>query len=242
MADNIPTWWFSDAERAAVYRVIHTRRDIRSTFLPTPLPDEVLWRLLDAAAAAPSVGFMQPTEVVVVRDVETRRRIQRHFEAANRAAAEVYTGDDRAAYDALKLAAILDTPLNVVFLCDTTTVRGRGLGRQTMPETAVFSTVCAVQNFWLAARAENVGVGWVSILEPAAVKSALSIPDHLTLVAYLCVGYVSDFPRQPELETKGWENARALTDMVHLDVYGHPLPPPTAILGTASNDNAHQHS
>lgn len=237
MADDVPTWWFSDAERAAVYRAIHTRRDIRSTFLPTPMPDEVLWRLLAAAAAAPSVGFMQPTEIIVIRDVETRRRIQRHFEAANQAAAEVYTGDARAAYDALKLAAILETPLNAVFVCDTTTVRGRGLGRQTMPETAVFSTVCAVQNFWLAARAENVGVGWVSILEPPAVKSALNIPDHLTLVAYLCVGYVSDFPPQPELETRGWEDARALADMVHLDVYGRPLPPPSVPLKPSQTDD-----
>lgn len=217
-------WAFSDAERAAVYRAIHTRRDIRSTFLPTPVPDGLVWRLLGAAAAAPSVGFMQPTEIIVIRDVAVRRRLQAHFESVNRAAAEVYADEARATYDALKLAAILETPLNLCFTCDTTTARGRGLGRQTMPETAVFSTVCAVQNVWLAARAENVGVGWVSILEPEAVKSELAIPAHLTLVAYLCVGYVSDFPNQPELETKGWEAARALTDMVYLDRYGERLP------------------
>ncbi len=228
MAGDALAWRFSDAERAAVYRAIHTRRDIRSTFLSSPIPDDALWRLLAAAAAAPSVGFMQPTEVIVIRDVATRQRIQRHFEAVNQSAAQVYTGDDRAAYEALKLAAILDTPLNVVFTCDTTTARGRGLGRQTMPETAVFSTVCAVQNFWLAARAENIGVGWVSILEPDAIKSVLKIPARVTLVAYLCVGYVSDFPRQPELETKGWEDARSLTDMAYLDAYGCPLPPPAA--------------
>ncbi len=238
MADNVPAWWVSDAERTAVYRVIHTRRDIRSTFLSTPIPDDVLWRLLGAAAAAPSVGFMQPTEIIVLYDAATRRHIQQHFETANRAAAEVYTSDDRAAYEALKLAAILETPLNVIFVCDTTTVRGRGLGRQTMPETAVFSTVCAVQNFWLAARAENIGVGWVSILEPDAIKSVLKIPAHLTLVAYLCVGYVSDFPPQPELETKGWEGARALAEMVHLDTYGRPLPPPAHPL-TPTSHNAY---
>ncbi|OYT71200.1 MAG: 5,6-dimethylbenzimidazole synthase [Chloracidobacterium sp. CP2_5A] len=235
MAGDAPAWRFSDAERAAVYRAIHARRDIRSTFLLSPIPDDAVWRLLGAAAAAPSVGFMQPTEVIVIRDVEKRRRIQRHFEVVNQAAAEAYVDDERAAYDALKLAAILDTPLNVVFTCDTTTTRGRGLGRQTMPETAVFSTVCAVQNFWLAARAENIGVGWVSILEPAAVKAVLEIPDYLTLVAYLCVGYVSDFPRQPELEAKGWEDARALAEMAYLDAYGRPLPPPADASGAAWN-------
>ncbi|WP_058865900.1 5,6-dimethylbenzimidazole synthase [Chloracidobacterium thermophilum] len=213
-------WMFSEAERTAVYRAIHTRRDIRSTFLPQPIPDTILWRLLGAAAAAPSVGFMQPTEIIVIRDAEARRQIHAHFESVNRAAAEVYTDADRHAYDALKLAAIIETPLNLCFTCDTTTRRGRGLGRQTMPETAVFSTVCAVQNVWLAARAENIGVGWVSILEPEMVKTLLDIPAHLTLVAYLCVGYVSDFPAQPELETKGWEHARDLTEMVYFDRYG----------------------
>ncbi len=210
---------FSELERDAVYRVIHERRDVRSTFLPTEIPDATLLRLLDAAHSAPSVGLMQPWEFIVVRDRSIRSNIRDLFLKANQAAAETYSGEKRAVYDSLKLEGILDTPLNLCVTCNPDSSRGSGLGRRTMPETALYSTVCAVQNFWLAARAENIGVGWVSILSPPDLRAILDIPEHIIPVAYLCVGYVSEFLPSPELESKGWEQRVPVASLIHQDRY-----------------------
>ncbi len=212
---------FSDAERRGVYRAIYERRDIRSEFLPDPIPDDMLGRLLDAAHHAPSVGFMQPWGFVVLRDPETRRRIHSLFQRANQKAAERYQDERRALYSSLKLAGILDTPVNLCVTCDATVTRGHGLGRQTMPEMVQYSTVCAVQNLWLAARAEGIGVGWVSILDPDELRQILGIPPHLRIVAYLCIGYVSTFERTPELQRKGWERRAALPRLVHFEHFGN---------------------
>lgn len=186
-----------------VYDVIFTRRDIRK-FEPDPVPDEVLWRILEAAHHAGSVGFMQPWNFILVRSLETRLKIQNLFHQENQKAAELYSGHQRELYDSLKLEGIVDAPLNIVVTCD----RGRGgkhvLGRNTIPETDLFSTCCAVQNLWLAARAEGVGVGWVSIFDPAQVKQVFGIPEEVELVAYLCVGYPQEFPSEPTLERVGW--------------------------------------
>jgi len=212
---------FSDEERRAVYRAIHERRDIRSQFLPTPVPDDVLGRLLDAAHHGPSVGFMQPWDLIVIRDETVRRSVHESFLEANRRAAEVYGGERRAMYDALKLAAILDTPLNLCVTCDRERPLGAGLGRQTDPMTDLYSTACAVENLWLAARAESIGVGWVSILHPDRLRELLEIPTSVTPVAYLCIGYVSEFPARPELETKGWERRQNLARLIHFERWGN---------------------
>lgn len=212
---------FSEIERAAVYRVIQERRDVRSQFRPDPLPDAVLARLLKAAHHAPSVGFMQPWRFIVIRSAAVRARIQKIFVGANSRAAQSYSDDaTRAAYKQLKLAGIVEAPVNLCVACDGTTKRGRGLGRATMPETAAYSTVCAVQNLWLAARAEGVGVGWVSILHPDELRRALDIPDGVVPVAYLCLGYVSHFEDQPELALRNWEQRADLTEFLHFDGYG----------------------
>jgi 5,6-dimethylbenzimidazole synthase len=168
---------FSEEERRGLYRAIYDRRDVRSHFISTPIPDEVLARLLDAAHHAPSVGFMQPWNFIIIQNLDVRRRIHQIFESANQAAAELYDGDRSSLYNQLKLAGILEAPINLCVTCDEATVRGHGLGRQTMPETALYSTVCAVQNLWLAARAEGVGVGWVSILDVDKLRAVLGIPQ-----------------------------------------------------------------
>jgi 5,6-dimethylbenzimidazole synthase len=142
---------------------------------------------------------MQPWDFVVIRDVALRQRVYQNFEIANRRAAEIYHGDQRRLYDNLKLAGILEAPINVCVTCDHERRKGSGLGRQTDPAADIYSTVCAVQNLWLAARAESLGVGWVSILDLEAVKTILGIPSGITAVAYLCIGYVSEFRPQPEL-------------------------------------------
>jgi 5,6-dimethylbenzimidazole synthase len=211
---------FSEEERRGVYRAIYERRDVRSQFLPDPVPDEVLSRILDAAHHAPSVGFMQPWDFLVIRDAAVREAVYRNFECARSRAAEAYQGEQRKLYDSLKLAGIVEAPVNVCVTCDLDRAKGSGLGRQTDPATALYSAVCAVQNLWLAARAESLGVGWVSILDLEQLKATLGIPPGLTLVAYLCVGYVLEFRTQPDLEEKGWETRSALASVIHFDRWG----------------------
>jgi 5,6-dimethylbenzimidazole synthase len=211
---------FSDDERRGVYRAIYERRDVRSHFLPDPVPDDVLGRILDAAHHAPSVGFMQPWDFLVIRDADIRQAVYRNFEHASRHAAEAYHGEQRTLYDSLKLAGIVEAPVNVCVTCDHGRPKGSGLGRQTDPAVDVYSTVCAVQNLWLAARAESLGVGWVSILDLEQLKMTLGIPPALTPIAYLCVGYVSEFRSQPDLEEKGWETRSNLGHVTHFDRWG----------------------
>jgi 5,6-dimethylbenzimidazole synthase len=216
MPGDVP---FNDSDRLAIYRVIALRRDVRRGFLDRALSDELLERLLAAAHNAPSVGLMQPTRFIVIRNLDTRRAVYNIFQQANAEARERYEGEKKEQYDALKLEGILEAPQNICIVCDTQNQRGHGLGRQTMPETAAYSTVCAVQNLWLAARAEGVGVGWVSILDPVRLRDALRIPDHILPVAYLCLGYVDSFATEPELERSGWEKRVPLHTAVFYDTY-----------------------
>jgi 5,6-dimethylbenzimidazole synthase len=210
---------FNDAEREAVYRVIAERRDVRRGFLDAALPEDLLGRLLGAAHSAPSVGLMQPSRFIVIRDFNIRRAVHQVFEAANKRALESYSGEQAKQYSGLKLEGILEAPQNLCVLCDSGSTRGHRLGRQTMPETAIYSTVCAIQNLWLAARSEGVGVGWVSILDPAGLCQLLNIPSHLMLVAYLCLGYVEGFASEPDLERFGWEKRVDLNTVVSYDRY-----------------------
>jgi 5,6-dimethylbenzimidazole synthase len=211
---------FTDAERAAVYRAIRERRDVRR-FRPDPVPEEVLQRLLRAAACAPSVGYMQPWNFVLIRDEQVRRQVHRAFLRANAAAEALFPPGRRDLYAALKLEGILDSPLNVCVTCD----RGRFgpvvLGRTCQPDTDLYSSVCAVQNFWLAARAEGVGVGWVSIIEPGELRRLLGLPEAVVPVAYLCVGYTDAFAAEPELKTLGWLPEVPLEELVFLDHWGN---------------------
>ncbi len=210
---------FSEEERETVYRVIAARRDVRRGFLPDALPNELLQRLLAASHCAPSVGFMQPSRFIVVRDRAMREAVHEAFGEANGRALERYTGERREQYAGLKLEGILEAPVNLCVLCDAGSERGHGLGRQTMPETALYSTVCAIQNLWLAARAEGVGVGWVSILDPGRLRAILGVPEHIVPVAYLCIGYVEKFAAEPELERAGWERRMPLAPVISYDRY-----------------------
>jgi 5,6-dimethylbenzimidazole synthase len=205
---------FTPAERAAVHAVIHSRRDVRDQFLPDPIPDDVLRRILEAAHHAPSVGFMQPWNFILIRDRARREAVYRAFEAANAEAATMFPADRQATYRALKLEGIRKAPLNIAVTCD----RRRGgpvvLGRTHNPEMDLYSTVCAVQNLWLAAWAEGVGVGWVSIYDEPELRAILALPDHVSLVAYLCVGRVAEAYAEPELALKGWRQRLPLEAVV----------------------------
>jgi 5,6-dimethylbenzimidazole synthase len=203
-----------------VYDAIHTRRDVRE-FRPDALPDAVLRRILDAAHRAPSVGFMQPWGFVLVRDVALRTQVRESFVTESRRAAALYTGERRTLYESLKLEGILEAPLNICVTCD----RGRGgvvLGRNSIPETDLFSTCLAIQNLWLAARAEEVGVGWVSILDPLELARLLALPPEVVPVAYLCVGYPVRFAERPLLESVGWSARLPLERVVFSERYGEP--------------------
>lgn len=213
---------FSEPEREAIYRAIAERRDVRRGFTPEPLPENLLNRLLTAAHNAPSVGLMQPSRFLVIRDLAIRQQVHKSFCEANQQALESYTGDRRELYSALKLEGILEAPQNLCILSDANSARGHQLGRHTIPESAIYSTVCAIQNLWLAARAEGVGVGWVSILNPARLREILNIPPHIKPVAYLCLGFVDRFGTSPELERAGWEQRIPLASVVYNDRYTEP--------------------
>jgi 5,6-dimethylbenzimidazole synthase len=211
---------FDEAERAAVYRAIYERRDVRNEFLPTPIPDDLLWRLLAAAHAAPSVGLMQPWNFLVIQSPEVKAQVHKAFTRANTDAARLFPDAMGHQYRALKLEGILKSPINLCVTCDRTRGGDVVLGRTHNPDMDLYSTVCAVQNFWLAARAEGVGVGWVSIFEDADVRAILCIPDHVAIVAYLCVGYVAHLYNRPELEAKRWASRLKLEDLVYRDGWG----------------------
>jgi 5,6-dimethylbenzimidazole synthase len=204
-----------------IYEAIYRRRDVRH-FRPDPVPAEVLVRILRAAHHAGSVGFMQPWNFVLVSSCEARLEIRKIFERENARAAANYSGERRALYDSLKLQGILDAPLNVVVTCNHQRKGPHVLGRNSVLDTDLYSTCCAVQNFWLAARAEGVGVGWVSILDSDAVKVILAIPDEVSIVAYLCVGYPVELSDQPMLEKVGWETRMPLEELVFDDLWGQP--------------------
>jgi 5,6-dimethylbenzimidazole synthase len=208
---------FSEVERDAVYKCIFSRRDVRGQFLPDPIPDEVLARLLQAAHHAPSVGFMQPWDFIVVRDAAVKRKVHDAFQVAHQEAAEMFEGAQRDAYRPLKLEGILEAPIGICVTCDRSRSGPVVIGRTHQPEMDLYSAVCAVQNLWLAARAENIGVGWVSILRHDDVRNALGIPASIQPIAYLCVGYVSHFFQKPELETAGWLPRIPLNDVVWFD-------------------------
>ena len=217
---------FSNAEREAVYRAIFERRDVRRNFLPTPLPDHILMRVLTAAHHAGSVGFMQPWDFVVVRDRSTKRAVKKLFLQANTEAATRYQGKRAALYRNLKLEGIEEAPINIGVTCSRQRGGPHVLGRSMVRDTDLYSTCCAIQNLWLAARAEGIGVGWVSILDHSALKRVLRVPRSVKVLAYLCLGYVSSFATQPELETAGWRERIPLEHLIHHESWGKTVTEP----------------
>jgi 5,6-dimethylbenzimidazole synthase len=213
---------FSPDERDAVYRAIFERRDCRH-FVEGPLSDKLLGRLLLAAHHAPSVGFMQPWNFLVIRSMEVRREIKAAFERSNNQAQGRFEGARGESYRALKLEGICESALNLCITCDRSRNGPVVLGRTAQPEMDLYSTVCAVQNLWLAARAEGVGVGWVSIIDPGELRTILRLPDPVVPVAYLCLGRVESFPSEPELQRVGWLDRIDLRPLIFDDVWGNRL-------------------
>lgn len=218
--------FFTEDERSAVYKSIFTRRDVRGQFKPDPIPDEVLARVLTAAHHAPSVGFMQPWNFLLIQSRETKEKIHNLFTQANAEAAAMFEGEKQEIYSKLKLEGILSSPINLCITCDRKRSGPVVIGRTHDMDMDLYSSVCAAQNLWLAARAEGLGVGWVSIFDKQALKEALGLPEQVTPIAYLCLGYVEHFFAKPELESAGWRARLPLEELIKLEHWEseEPLP------------------
>ena len=211
---------FTHADRVGLYKTIFNRRDVRGQFKSDPVPDAVLSRILLAAHHAPSVGFMQPWDFVVVTAPEVKRAVHAGFLEAHAEAAEMFKGEKREIYRNLKLEGIREAPVNICITCDRDRTGPVVIGRTADASMDLYSSVCAVQNLWLAARAEGLGVGWVSIIHREVLQAVLGIPERIVPIAYLCVGYVTHLHEKPELETAGWLPRMPLDELIHCDRWG----------------------
>jgi len=221
-----PTGWrFAEPERAAVHRVIAERRDIRR-FRPDDVPEDILSRVLQAAHRAPSVGLMQPWRIIIVRDLATRAAIRGLAQRERLRQADRFDERARQFLDQ-KIEGIVEAPLGLCVCCDPGDPSVEVLGRGTIPDTDVYSTACAVENLWLAARAEGLGVGWVSFYRPPDLRALLGIPERVEPIAYLCLGWPDERPVRPGLETAGWA-ARTPLDAVVMEDRWTAEEPPTA--------------
>jgi 5,6-dimethylbenzimidazole synthase len=199
---------FDDDFRKKLNALMVWRRDVRR-FRTDPLGAGVLERLIEAACLAPSVGLSQPWRFVVVDDAARRRRVVESFTRCNAAALQAYEPARQSVYARLKLAGLNEAPCHLALFADMASEIGHGLGRQTMPQTLEYSVVAAIGNLWLTARAEGVGVGWISILDPVEVARALETPPTWKLIGYFCLGRPDHDSDIPELEREGWERRRA---------------------------------
>jgi len=206
---------FSEQERESFYKAIYSRRDVRSNFTSEQIDDQVLMRILKAGHHAPSVGFSQPWNFILVKNIETREKIKESFENEKTRSSKLIEDPRRSKYLSYKLEGILESSINVCVTYDPTKSGPFVIGRTSIPETGTFSVCCAVQNIWLAARTEGIGVGWVSILSNETLRDVLNIPDHVVPVAYLCLGHVSKFEPRPDLETSGWLPRLKLDDVIY---------------------------
>lgn len=204
---------FDDAFRAQLLQLFRWRRDVRR-FRAEPVPAELLHELLEIASLAPSVGLSEPWRLVMVDDPARRAAVRLNFEACNAQALAAQAADEAAAYARLKLAGLDEAPCHLAVFAEPDPEQGHGLGRATMPETTAYSAVMAVHTLWLAARAAGLGLGWVSILDPAATALALDVPADWTFIGYFCLGYPQAEDEQPELQRLGWERRRPIRPLV----------------------------
>ncbi len=208
---------FTEEEKRGFYKAIYSRRDVRSHFTSKPVGDDVLSKILHAAHHAPSVGFSQPWNFILIRDAGTKKRIKKSFEEEKDRSSKLVEEPKRSKYLSFKLEGILESPVNICVTYDPTKFGPFVIGRSSIPEAGLYSVCCAIQNLWLSARTEGVGLGWVSILSNEILKEALALPEHVVPVAYLCLGYVDEFAEKPDLETAGWLPRLDLKDVVYFE-------------------------
>ncbi|MDB5018242.1 MAG: cob(II)yrinic acid a,c-diamide reductase [Mucilaginibacter sp.] len=209
---------FSQQEADLLFEIIVNRRDVRGNrFTEQEIEQEKVNQILLAAVNAPSVGFSQPWEFVIIKSKEIKERIKATFNEENEKASKLFVDEKQQQYNRLKLEGIFEAPLNIaIFYADADKPV---LGQTSMNEVGLYSVVCAIQNIWLMARALNIGMGWVSIIDPEKVKQILNAPENNKLVGYFCLGYTNGFLAQPELETLKWENRKQMSDMIFKETY-----------------------
>ena len=212
MTDN-----FTEEEKNGFYKAIYSRRDVRSHFTSKPINEKTLTTILQAAHHAPSVGFSQPWNFILIKDIETKKKIKQSFDEEKERSAKLIEDPKRSKYLSFKLEGILEAPVNLCVTYDPTKFGPFVIGRTSIPEAGLYSVCCAIQNLWLSARTEGIGLGWVSILSNEILKETLSIPEHVVPIAYLCLGYVENFAEKPDLESAGWLPRLDLEDVVYFE-------------------------
>lgn len=212
---------FSNEEKEAIYQVIHRRRDIRG-FRPDPVPQEAIQRILQAAHAAPSVGFMQPWNFLLVTSDEIKEKLAWAADKERRALAIHYEEDPEkeSNFLSLKIEGLKEAPVTICVTCDPTRGGSHVLGRNSIPETDILSTACAIQNMWLAACAEGLAMGWVSFYKKNDIRDILGIPPHIEPVALMSLGYTDEYPEKPLLELAGWEKRLELEQLIFTNQWG----------------------
>jgi len=204
---------------AGLYEVVHRRRDTRGEFTGAPIPPEVLRRVLGAAHAAPSVGLSQPWDFILVGEERTRRAFRDHVQAERSVFAAQLEGDRAELFSRIKVEGILESSLGVVVTYDPDRGSPAVLGRHAIADAGLYSVCLAIQNLWLAATAEGLGVGWVSFYREEVLRRLLGVPTRLRPVAWLCLGPVAGLPDAPDLERHGWRNRLPLDDVMHHERY-----------------------
>ncbi len=208
---------FTSAEKEGFYKAVYSRRDVRSHFTTEPISNNTITKILHAAHHAPSVGFSQPWNFVLIKDNKTKKNIKESFETEHKRAAELIDGSKRSEYLSFKLEGIMESPINICVTYDPTKFGPFVIGRTSIPEAGIYSVCCAIQNLWLAARTEGLGLGWVSILSNSILKEQLDLPEHVVPIAYLCLGHVTNFESKPDLERAGWLPRLDLKDVVYYE-------------------------
>ena len=210
---------FTISEKEGLYKAVFSRRDIRSHFVDKKIPDETLAKILNAAHHAPSVGYSQPWDFILIKNKDTKLKVKNSFIQEREKSISLLDNDlDRQdKYVKLKLEGILESDINICVTYDPKRFGPFVLGRTSIPETGEYSVCCAIQNLWLAARAEGIGVGWVSILAIDDLRYILGIPKHVKPIAYLCLGYVNKFEDKPDLERVGWLKRTILSKVIHYE-------------------------
>ncbi len=212
---------FTEEEKRGFYKAIYSRRDVRSHFISRPIENDILSKILNAAHHAPSVGFSQPWNFILIKDIKTKKRIKDSFEEEKKRSSQLVEEPKKSKYLSFKLEGILESPVNICVTYDPTKFGPFVIGRSSIPEAGLYSVCCAIQNLWLSARTEEIGLGWVSILSNDTLKETLELPEHVIPVAYLCLGYVNDFAEKPDLEIKGWLPRLELEDVVYFEKWNN---------------------
>ncbi|HEX7141708.1 MAG TPA: 5,6-dimethylbenzimidazole synthase [Nitrososphaeraceae archaeon] len=212
-------------EKECFYKVLFSRRDVRSHFIKKNIPLSTLLRIINAAHHAPSVGYSQPWNFILVKEEKTRKKIKDSFLKEHERAIKLLEDNKikQNKYKSLKLEGILESNINLCVTYDYTRFAPFIIGKTSIPETGIYSVCCAIQNLWLAARAEEIGMGWVSIISNRELKKILNIPKYIKPIAYLCLGYVSEFSHKPDLEKSKWLKRLALNEIIYLEKWGRKV-------------------